>query len=163
MGCKNYLIEGVSCAGKTTVCDELLRRGFHAIHGDHQLAYQGDPKTGRPTPGRCHEHHIWDIHKVRQLIDDHNHPVTFFCGGSRNYPQFINWFDGVFILEIDANTLRQRLSRRPPDDWGGNEQQREQILRLFQTGAGLPENGIRIDATQPVDKVVDQILEYISR
>ena len=33
MGVKNYLIDGVSCAGKTTVCRELQRRGYHAIHG----------------------------------------------------------------------------------------------------------------------------------
>jgi predicted ATPase len=39
MGVKNYLIDGVSCAGKTTVCDELQRRGHHAIHGDRELAY----------------------------------------------------------------------------------------------------------------------------
>ncbi len=39
MGVKNYLIEGVSCAGKTSVCDELQRRGYHAIHGDRELAF----------------------------------------------------------------------------------------------------------------------------
>ncbi len=33
MGVKNYLIDGVSCAGKTTVCRELQRRSYHAIHG----------------------------------------------------------------------------------------------------------------------------------
>src|SRR3954454_18587940 len=48
MGIKNYLIDGVSCAGKTTVCDELQRRGYHAIHGDRELAYWGDPKTASP-------------------------------------------------------------------------------------------------------------------
>lgn len=52
MGMKNYLIEGVSCTGKTTVCNELQRRGYHAIHGDRELAYQGDPETGQPTDGR---------------------------------------------------------------------------------------------------------------
>ena len=46
MGVKNYLIDGVSCAGKTTVCDELQRRGYHAIHGDRELAYWGDLKNG---------------------------------------------------------------------------------------------------------------------
>ncbi len=50
MGARNYLIEGVSCSGKTTVCDELLRRGFQAIHGDRQLAYQGDPKPAFLCP-----------------------------------------------------------------------------------------------------------------
>ncbi|WP_244364379.1 AAA family ATPase [Paenibacillus cellulositrophicus] len=34
MGIRNYLIEGVSGTGKTSVCKELQRRGYHAIHGD---------------------------------------------------------------------------------------------------------------------------------
>jgi hypothetical protein len=34
MGIKNHLIGGVSCTGKTSVCDELRRRGNHSIHGD---------------------------------------------------------------------------------------------------------------------------------
>jgi hypothetical protein len=50
MGVRNFLIEGRSGSGKTTVCDELLRRGFHAIHGDRVLAYHGDPETGEPDP-----------------------------------------------------------------------------------------------------------------
>ena len=49
MGIRNYLIEGVSGTGKTSVCNELQRRGYHAIHGDRELAYQGDPETGEPT------------------------------------------------------------------------------------------------------------------
>ena len=37
MGRRNYLIEGLSGTGKTSVCDELQRRGYHAIHGDREL------------------------------------------------------------------------------------------------------------------------------
>jgi predicted ATPase len=47
MGKRNYLIEGVSGAGKTAVCTELQRRGYQAIHGDRELVYRGDPETGR--------------------------------------------------------------------------------------------------------------------
>src|SRR5471030_464965 len=67
MGRRNYLIEGVSGTGKTSVCEELRRRGYAAIHGDRELAYQGDPATGEKTEGRHHEHHIWDVAKVRAL------------------------------------------------------------------------------------------------
>ena len=49
MGVRNYLIEGGSGTGKTTVANELQRRGFHVIHGDRELAYHGDPETGEPT------------------------------------------------------------------------------------------------------------------
>ena len=30
------MVEGLSGAGKTTVCDELQRRGHHAVHGGIQ-------------------------------------------------------------------------------------------------------------------------------
>ena len=65
MGIRNYLIEGVSSTGKTSVCNELQRRGYHAIHGDRDLAYQADPETGKPTDGFAHEHHIWHVDKVK--------------------------------------------------------------------------------------------------
>ncbi|MBJ7411865.1 MAG: hypothetical protein JHD15_16075, partial [Phenylobacterium sp.] len=45
MGVRNFLIEGVSGAGKTAVATELQRRGYQAIHGDRELAYRGDPET----------------------------------------------------------------------------------------------------------------------
>lgn len=81
MGVRNYLIEGGSCTGKTAVCDELLRRGFHAVHGDRVLAYQGDPESGAVLDGFLHEHHIWDVDRVRMLVADDDHAVTFFAVG----------------------------------------------------------------------------------
>ena len=111
MGVRNYLIEGVSCAGKTSVCHELRRRGRHAINGDTELAYQGDPRTGEPVDGFAHEHHIWNVNKVRALAADQSHAASFFCGGSRNFSSFIDLFDRVFVLEIDLDTLTRRPMR----------------------------------------------------
>ena len=161
MGVKNYLIEGVSCAGKTTVCNELQKRGYHAIHGDRQLAYQGDPQTGVPTEGVTHEHHIWDMEKVKEIAADKTHPVTFFCGGSRNFSKFIDVFDGVFVLEIDSETLEKRLNERPKDEWGGKPEERALIERLHQTKEDIPRTGIVIDAARPVEQVADEILDWV--
>lgn len=161
MGVKNYLIEGVSCTGKTTVCNELQKRGYHAIHGDRQLAYQGDPETGLPTDGIMHEHHIWDIQKVKDIVADQEHPVTFFCGGSRNFSKFIDLFDGVFILEIDSETLERRLDKRPKDEWGAKPEERKLIERLHETKEDIPQTGIIVDATLPVEKVADEIIHSI--
>jgi hypothetical protein len=120
-GVKNYLIDGVSCAGKTTVCDELQRRGYHAIHGDRELAYWGDLKTGEPVDGSADEHRawIWDVEKFRALAADQKQAITFFCGGSRNSDRFISLFDEVFVLEIDLDTLNRCLAARPENEWGG--------------------------------------------
>ena len=158
MGIRNFLIEGVSGTGKTSVCNELQRRGYHAIHGDRELAYQGDPETGEPTDGFTHQHHIWHVDKVEALITNQDEAVTFFCGGSRNFARFIDLFDGVFVLEIDLDTLNRRLDERPGSEWGGKPTERELIARLHQTKEDIPKNGISIDATAPIAQVVDKIL-----
>lgn len=157
MGRSNFLIEGVSCTGKTTVCKELQRRGFHAVDGDTELAYQGDPETGEPTTGHTHENHIWRLDRVTALAADCDQPMTFFCGGSRNLPAFLHLFDAVFILEIDPETLLLRLDERAADDWGARPAERELIIRSHQTREDIP-NGTPVDATQPLASVVDDIL-----
>jgi broad-specificity NMP kinase len=167
MGRRNYLIEGVSGTGKSSVCHELRRRGYAAINGDRELAYQGDPTAGEKTEGfgneaeARHEHHFWDVEKVRRLAANQDDEATFFCGGSRNFRQFIDLFDEVFILDVDAETLIQRLDARTDDDWGKRKSERELILRLRAAKEGTPSNGIVLDATRPVASVVDDILDHV--
>jgi hypothetical protein len=172
MGVRNYLIEGVSGTGKTSVCNELRRRGYHAINGDRELSYKGDPETGEPLDGFVHEHqiwgadkvkfvhehHIWDVDKVKSMIADQRHAMSFFCGGSRNFPRFIDLFDGVFVLDVDLDTLNRRLAGRPADEFGGKSSERELIARLHATKEDVPKNAVSIDATAPIARVLDEIL-----
>ena len=168
MGIRNVLIEGGSGTGKTTVATELERRGYHVVHGDRVLAYQGDPVTGArllPAVAAFHaddpyfisQHHIWDVEKVKALVADHTFPVTFFCGGSRNVACFIDLFDAVFVLDIVIETLNHRLDGRR-DEWGSKPAERALILRQHMSRKDLPPNAISIDATRSVVDVVDDIL-----
>lgn len=122
------------------------------------MAYQGDPETGKRTEGVTHEHHIWPVDQVKALVENREKAVTFFCGGSRNFSKFIDLFDDVFVLEVDLDTLNRRLDERPENEWGGKKKERELILRLHQTKEDLPKNGIIIDATAPIEHVVDEII-----
>jgi adenylate kinase family enzyme len=169
MGRRNYLIEGVSGAGKTAVCTELQRRGYQAVHGDRELVYRGDPETGLPmvpetgTPTAIwmSEHHIWDVGKVQAIVANQEEAITFFCGGSRNFAKFIDLFDGVFVLEVDLDTMMRRIDERvglDPSDFGGRPEERELAVRLHQTKEHVPQNGIVIDATASLARVVDEIL-----
>jgi hypothetical protein len=192
MGVRNFLIDGRSGSGKTTVCDELLRRGYHAIHGDRVLTYQGDPETGEPDPetgeslngnplpfqgGEADGHPadcdcmaclawlaqrwIWNLDQVRFLVADHDEPLTFFCGGSRNFSKIIDLFDGVFILEVDLDTSLRRLERQPEGEFGGKQSEREFFTaRLYPTTEGIPQDGIVINTSRPVEQVVDEILRH---
>ena len=127
MGRRNYLIEGVSGAGKTAVCAELRRRGYQAIHGDRELVYRGDPETGLPmapetsTPTAIwmSVHQIWDVVIVQAYVADRKEAV---CDGSRNFAKFIDLFDGVFVLAVDLDTMNRRIDERmalDPTDFGG--------------------------------------------
>jgi thymidylate kinase len=156
---RNYLVEGVSGTGKTSVCWELRRRGYQAVNGDTDLAYQGDPETGKPTDeAPSHWHHLWSVEKVRALVADTDERITFFCGGSRNVATFVDLFDGVFVLDLDVDTLNRRLDQRPADEFGGRQSERDLILRLHRTGEDTPSNGILIDASAPLGAVVDEIV-----
>jgi hypothetical protein len=165
MGIRNYLIEGSSGAGKTTIATELERRGYHVVHGDRVLAYQGDPETGArltPPPGDLQfisDHHIWDLGKVLAILADPHHPMTFFCGGSRNWHKFIHRMDAVFLLELDRQTLERRIDTRV-DEWGSEPAERAIVMALHETRKYQPETGIRIDATRPLAEVVDTILAH---
>jgi hypothetical protein len=170
MGIRNYLIEGVSGTGKTAVATELQRRGYQAIHGDRELVYRGDPETGLPiapetgTPMAIwmSQHQIWDVEKVKAYIANQDVAVTFFCGGSRNFSKFIDLLDGVFVLDVDLDTMNRRIDERvalDPTDFGGKPEERELAVRLHATKEDVPKGGVVIDATAPIERVVDEILE----
>lgn len=165
MAIRNYLIEGVSGTGKTSVATLLEGRGFLVIHGDRKLAYQGDPETGaRFAPEQCSDdpafinsHHIWDVAQVEAILDDRSHDMAFFCGASRNRQQFAHRFDIIFLLEADWSTIAARLNRRV-DEWGSRPEERALVERLHTSRVDLPDNAVAIDATQPLPAVVDAIL-----
>jgi hypothetical protein len=120
---------------------------------------KGDPETGRPTHDvPSHSHHIWHLDRVRALVADQDERFTFFCGGSRNFSKFQDLFDRVFILEIDLDTLNRRLDQRPEDEFGAQQSERDLILRLHRTKEDTPKNGSLIDATEPLARVVEEIV-----
>jgi hypothetical protein len=154
---------------KTAVCTELQRRGYQAIHGDRELVYRGDPETGlpaapetgTPTATWMSEHQIWDVEKVQAFVANQEE-ATFFCGSSRNFAKFIDLFDGVFVLEVDLDTMNRRIDERvalDPTDSGGKPEERELLARLYATKEDVPKGGVVIDATAPIERVVDEILE----
>ena len=159
---KMYLIDGVSGAGKTTICDELNKRGYTAIEADEVLGGFVDPITGVKADYISENWH-WTQEKFDAMIEGSKGKDIFVCGGAMNKPDYLHHFDRIFTLNLDDETLKKRLAERTNNDYGKKPEELAFQLRENELTAGYAkEHGaILIDATQPVEKVVSEILSQI--
>ena len=164
-------IAGCSAAGKSTVAAELARRGLVAIDADD------DPRLARfvdaagtvvdeePTAPDldwlARHGWAWDPARLDELIEAAAAETLYVCGGADNQHEVTDRFTQVFLLEIDQATMLARLdARRDYHDWGHIGDTREYLRRklpALQNGL-LALGAIPIDARQPLDQVVDEIL-----
>ena len=83
--------------------------------------------------------------------------VLFVCGSSRNRDRFLPYFTKIFNLRIDDDTMRRRLQERTDDDWPLGQAGVELMVELNRNDE-RPAGAIDIDATRPLDQVVDELL-----
>lgn len=157
MAKRNYLVEGLSGAGKSSVYEELVRRGYKAISTDRAWAFSADPDTGLPGGPIGHDTWMWDLQQAVSELERPEPEVLFVCGSSRNRDRFLPYFTKTFNLRIDDDTMRRRLRARTHDDWQLGQAGVELMLELNRRDQG-PAGAIDIDATRPLDQVVDELL-----
>src|SRR5947207_25715 len=107
MAKRNYLVEGLSGAGKSSVYEELIRRGYKAISTDRAWKTQVVPGTFE-----------WNEQRALGELQSSQPDVLFVCGSSSNRDRFLPYFSKVFNLRIDDDTMRRRLRERTNNDFG---------------------------------------------
>jgi hypothetical protein len=157
MAKRNYLVEGLSGAGKSSVYQELIRRGYTAISTDRAWAYHADPDTGLRGGPVHHDNWMWDQQKALSELESPEPEVLFVCGSSRNRDRFLPYFTKVFNLRIDDETMRRRLDERTDNEFGKQPEEVEIMLKLNRRDE-KPAGAIDVDATQPLNQVVDELL-----
>lgn len=155
-----FQIDGISGTGKTTVAEELSRRGYTALDADEAFGYYGNPETGEPTDVQIQHNWIWDIDKVKSLAESSENNTIFVCGGAMNQDRARGIFDKRFTLVVDNDTMRHRLMTRTSNDFGKHP---DDLARQLEWNQGAVEyaksiGAIVIDATKPIERVVDDIL-----
>ncbi len=166
------MITGCSGAGKTTIAAVLARRGLAAIDADDDplLARSVDAvgnvveeEPAAPDFAWLAQHSwAWNPARLDELIRAAAPATLYVCGGAANELELADRFTQVFLLEIDEPAMLARIDARQDNDWGRIGDTRE-YLRRFLPGyqARLRASGaIPIDATQPLDQVVDAILSH---
>src|SRR6476661_2479243 len=151
MAKRNYLVEGLSGAGKSSVYEELIRRGYRAVSTDR--AWKVHPDTGR----HIHDDALWDEQKVLSELERPEPDVLFVCGSSGNRDRFQPYFTKIINLRIDDDTMRRRLRERTNNDFGKQPEEVELMLGRNRSGE-RPAGAIDVDATKPLDQVVDEVL-----
>ena len=153
-------IDGISGTGKTTTSKELIRRGYNAIDADSAFGYFGDPKTGIPTDEKIQKNWIWHLDKIKSLAKSSANEAVFICGGAMNMNEVRDLFEKRFTLVIDDDTMKQRLLNRTNSDFGKHPDELAWQLGWNKGAIAYARSigSIVVDATKPVEKVVDEIL-----
>ena len=100
---------------------------------------------------------MWDEQKAVSELESPEPEVLFVCGSSRNRERFLPYFTKIFNLRIDDDTMRRRLQERTNNEFGKQPEEVELMLRLNRSDE-KPAGAIDVDATQPLDQVVDELL-----
>jgi len=171
-------VTGISSSGKSTVCKELQKINIEAHDADSEGFNRWcNIKTGLPTIRRLFnrnagksekwtDNYSWNTSqkKVKKLVKKAKNKLIFLCGISANEEAIWNLFDKVICLTIDKKTLRKRLATRTTNDFGKAPHELKKVLSWHKTylEEKLKKNAVPIDATQPINKVVKEILDIAS-
>ncbi len=167
-------VTGISGSGKSAVNDELKKRGYE-VHGidEDKIAEWYNNKTGKleghkEPDERTEEWRSQVTYKVsRERVEEIaqkavDRPV-FLCGVAENDTELWDLFSKVFALSVDEPTLRHRITTRTSNDFGKLPHELKGILEWNKTGEQEYRKlgAVIIDATQPIEKVVDEILSTL--
>ena len=168
-------VTGISGAGKSTVREELARRGYRALDTDEdEIAQWTHRLTGVVTPLLLEAHRApeflseneWraEPERVRRLADESSGRMLFLCGHVGNEDDVWSYFDEVLFLSIDQATMERRLTTRTAHNFGTKPHELELLLAWHAVidDYYLRLGAIVVDASPVVERVVDEILRILS-
>jgi hypothetical protein len=163
-------VTGVSGSGKSSVCEVLKLQGRVAVDGDGDgFSRWVNRQTAEPVldppypaPSGWLDGFAWRVRPeaVGSLAAGLGGSTGYLCGGFENEGEVSHLFDRVICLFIDEDTLRDRLANRTTNPFGKQPEQLRASLewRLSVEKRHRVGGATMIDATQPLDLVVAQVV-----
>lgn len=166
-----YLITGYPATGKSSVAQELARRGYTAYDTDnmpgvsHHIHKDGTPVdlSKGHIEDKSELDWVWDKVQLTKLL--RSATDVFICAITSRQHEFYDQFDKIFVLMIDEDTLKHRLVTRTTNDFGKHPNEMAMLINGREGFAQqmIKEGAIPIDAVQTLSKVVDDIFRELTR
>jgi dephospho-CoA kinase len=167
-----FYVTGVPGSGKSTVQKELHKLGFEAYDIDNpRFGCPVNKSTGESTTvptidlrtPEWFNNHEWRVSRksIQELKNEATHNNIYLCGTATKEGLVLDLFDKVIYLNIDEQTLKQRLSSRTNNDFGKTEHELNLILERYKIAQQKLNSldAIIIDSTQPIKNVVNNIIK----
>lgn len=163
------LVTGRAGSGKSAVAIELKRRGFNAFDTDQieGLSAWYKKSNGKKVQVSNNQYVSEDLEwlwngSVLEELCKANQDI-FVCGGADNDFEFEAFFDRHFVLNVSPQVQVRRLSSRQNNDYGRDPAMHERIVaqQEEQVKNGMERGAVIVDADQPIQNVVDEILKVI--
>ncbi|MEJ3658785.1 AAA family ATPase [Actinomycetes bacterium KLBMP 9759] len=149
------LITGMSGTGKSTVLEELARRGRHVVDTD------SDTWCEWVTDDEGEPDWVWREDAMTELLTTEG-PV-FVAGCKTNQVDFYPRFDHVVLLSAPTEVLLDRIDARTTNHYGKSAEERELVRKHIAEVQPLLREGatVEIDATASVAAVADQLEQLL--
>lgn len=140
------LLTGMSGAGKTTVLEELRRRGFLTVDTDYD---------GWELPGGT-----WDEPRMSELLARHDDLVV--SGTVENQGRFYDRFHHIVLLSAPLGVLLQRVRHRA-NPYGRTPEQQAEITEYVRTVEPLLRRGAttELDGRREISELADAVQKLI--
>ncbi|BCW65518.1 hypothetical protein NicSoilB4_02810 [Arthrobacter sp. NicSoilB4] len=142
------LITGMSGAGKTTVLQELSRRGYRTVDTDYD---------GWVLPDDT-----WDEPRMSALLASELSVIV--SGTVENQRRFYDRFSAVVLLSAPVDVLIDRVSARADNPYGNSEDDQTAIRQYVLDVEPLLRKGAthELDGRRPVTDLADEVAHLVS-
>jgi len=150
-------ITGPTGSGKSTICSELQKMGIYTYDTDNDGFRKIEKLNNRDIK-------VLDIEVIKQLQDRHKNEVAYVCGTSPNDLDAVDYFDNIFLLNINEEEQKKRIKNRTNYQYGKKEYQLANALkwRIIQIEKYKNAGAIVIDSSLPTETIINSIIGYIS-